>query len=111
MSLIVVTVDNADKTEELLSEEEIDSVLKGVEGVLKNSCENAEGAALKDSRECVIILPNSSKQSILSAEGRLKQAVDDYLMHEQLTDKIKLQFGCATYPDEAATGEELMKQA
>ena len=111
MSLMVVKVDNANKTKELLSEDEIYSVLKGVEGVLKESLENAGGAALRDSHECIVILPNSTKQNVLSAEGRLKQAVDDYLKHEKLADKVKLKFGCATYPDEAVTGEELIKQA
>lgn len=111
MSLMVVTVENTNKTKELLSQEEIYSALKGVEGVVKSSLDNAGGAVLKDSHECIVILPNSSKQGVLSAEGRLKQAVDDYLMHEQLTDKVKLRFGCATYPDDATTGEELIKQA
>jgi len=111
MSLMVVKVENANKTKELLSEDEIYSVLKGVEGVLKASLDNFNGVALKDSHECVVILPNSSKQDVLSAEGRLKQAIDDYLKHEKLADKVKLQLGCATYPDEAETGEELIKQA
>ncbi len=110
MSLMVVSIDNANQTKEALSEEEIYTVLKGVNGILKNSFENSDGAALKDSHECIIILPNSSKQGVLSAEGRLKQAVDDYLMHKKLTDKVKLGFRCATFPDDAATGEELIKQ-
>ena len=111
MSLMVVKVDNANETKDLLSEDEIYSVLKGVEKVLRESLDNSGGAALKDSHECIVILPNSSKQNVLSAEGRLKQAVDDYLKHEKLAGKVKLQFGCATYPDEAVTGEELIKQA
>lgn len=111
MSLMVVSIDNVAKAKELLSEEKIYSVLKGVEDVLKNSIDHSGGAALKDSYECIVILPNSSKQNVLSAEGRLKQAVDDYLMREKLIDKIKLKFGCATYPDEASDGEELIKQA
>jgi signal transduction histidine kinase len=111
MSLMVVRVDPANKTKELLSEEEIYSVLKGVEDEVKNSLDRARGAALRDSRECIVIIPNSSMQSVLSAEGRLKQAVDDYLTREKLTDKVALRFGCATYPDEAATAEDLIKHA
>lgn len=111
MSLMVVTIDNADKIKAMYPEEKIYSILKGVEGVLKDSLDHSGGAALKDSYECIVILPNSNKQNVLVAEGRLKQAVDDYLMHEKLTDKIKLKFGCATFPDEAATGEELIKIA
>ena len=111
MSLMVVKIDNASNAKELLSEDEIYSVLKGVEEVLKTNLDNTSGAALKDSNECIVILPNSNKQNVLSAESRLKQAVDDYLKHEKLAGKVKLQFGRATYPDEAVTTEELIKQA
>jgi len=111
MSLMVVSIDDFVKTRELVSEEKIYAVLKDVEDVLKSSLDHSGGAALKDSHECIVILPNSSKQNVLSAEGRLKQAVDDYLIRAKLADKIKLKFGCATYPDEASDGEELIRQA
>jgi signal transduction histidine kinase len=110
MSLMVLSIDNFTKAKELISEERIYLALKGVEGVLKDSFNQTGGAALKDSHECIVILPNSSKQDALSAEGRLKQAVDDYLVRENLADKIKLKFRCATYPDQASDSEELIKE-
>ncbi len=110
MSLMVLSIDNYKKVKELIPEEKIYSALKGVEKVLKDSFNHSGGAALKDSHECIVILPNSSKQDALSAEGRLKQAVDDYLVREQLADKIKLKFRCATYPDQAENSEELIKE-
>ncbi|MCK4883030.1 MAG: diguanylate cyclase [Candidatus Omnitrophica bacterium] len=109
MSLMIVSIANFDKAKELVSEENIYSALRGVENVLKESFNHSGGAALKDSHECIVILPNSSKQDVLSAEGRLKQAVDDYLVREKLADKIKLKFRCVTYPDEASDAEELIK--
>ena len=110
MSLMVLSIDNFIKAKELIPEEKIYLALKGVENVLKDSFNHSGSAALKDSHECIVILPNSSKQDALSAEGRLKQAVDDYLAREKLTDKIKLKFRCATYPDEASNSEELIKE-
>jgi len=110
MSLMVLSIDNYKKAKELISEEKIYLALKGVEGVLKDSFNHSGGAALKDSHECIVVLPNSGKQEALSAEGRLKQAVDDYLVRENLADKIKLKFRCATYPDEASSSEELIKE-
>ena len=68
-------------------------------------------AALKDSYECILVIENTNLQDVLSAEGRLKQAVDDYLTHEKLADKIKLKFGCVTYPDEASNRDDLIKMA
>ncbi len=109
MSLMVISLDDAVKTKGLVSEEKVYSTLKGVEDVLKNSFNHSGSAALKDSNECIVILPNSGKQEALSAEGRLKQAVDDYLVRENLADKIKLKFKCVTYPDEAEDSEELIR--
>jgi len=111
ISLMVVSIDNVAKVKELIPEEKIYAILKEVEEVLKNSLDHAGGAALRDSYECIVILPKSSRENVLSAEGRLKQAVDDYLLREKLTDKIKLRFGCATYPDQASSGEELIRYA
>lgn len=111
MSLMVVAIDDSVKAKALFSEKELYAVLKGVGDVLKDSLNHCDGAVLKDSRECFVILPDSSKQSALSAEGRLKQAVDDYLIRGKLADKIKLRFGCATYPDEASDAEGLIRRA
>ncbi|MCK5179247.1 MAG: diguanylate cyclase, partial [Candidatus Omnitrophica bacterium] len=111
MSLMVLSIDDFIKAKELIPEEKIYLALKGVENVLKDSFNHSGGAALKDSHECIVILPNSGKQDALSAEGRLKQAVDDYLMRENLADKIKLKFRRVTYPDQASNSEELIKEA
>ena len=110
MSLMLLSISNFKRTKELVPEEKIYAALKGVENVLKESFNHTGSAALKDSHECIVILPNSSKQDALSAEGRLKQAVDDYLVREQLADKIKLKFKCVTYPDEASNSAELIKE-
>ncbi|MBN1870623.1 MAG: diguanylate cyclase [Candidatus Omnitrophica bacterium] len=109
MSLMVLSIENYAKTKKLVPEEKIYFALRGVENVLKDCFNHTGGAALKDSHECIVVLPNSSKQDVLTAEGRLKQAVDDYLAREQLADKIKMKFRCATYPDEASNCEELIK--
>jgi len=110
MSLMVVKISNFKKAKESMPVEKLDLVLKGVESVLKECLDHSVSAALKDSHECIIILPNNNKQSALSAEGRLKQAVDDYLVREKIADKIELKFGSATYPDDAQTGEGLIKK-
>ena len=110
MFLMILSISNFTKAKELISEEKIYAALKGVENILKDSFSGSGGAALKDSHECIVILPNSSKQDALSAEGRLKQAVDDYLVREKLADKIKLKFRCVSYPDEASSSEEMIKR-
>lgn len=111
MSLIMVGVKQSSNGKEKLSQAKIVTVLKQIDGILKSNLDHAGGTALKEARECIIILPNSSKETALSAEGRLKQAIDDYLTRERLTDQISLRFGCATYPDEARNSEELIKLA
>jgi len=37
--------------------------------------------------------------------------LDSYVTGQNLGDKIKLLFGCATYPDDASTNEDLIMKA
>jgi signal transduction histidine kinase len=108
MSLMVISVDGAEKAKNSVSDERIYFMFKGIENVLKDSFHHSGSAALKNPRECIVILPKSGKQEALAAEGRLKQAVDDFLVREKLADKVKLKFRCVTYPDQASDASELI---
>jgi signal transduction histidine kinase len=110
MSLMKISIADTDKLGGSVSEEKLYAVLKGIEGILKNDFAHPGGAVLKDLRECIAVLPDSDKQKALTAGGRLKQAVDDYLVREKLADKVHLKFECLTYPDDVKDAEELVQK-
>jgi diguanylate cyclase (GGDEF)-like protein len=111
MSLIVASIADFDKLKKSLSIEKIKSIVKGIEDTLKNGLRRTGDVSFKDTGEIVVILVDCDKENALRVEGRLEQALDDYLASEKLTEKIELRLGCATYPDDAKTDEELLKKA
>ncbi len=116
MSLITVSIADLDKLKQKLSNEKIHSILKDMKALLENnlrraSLQRAGDTVFQNFDEVFAILANCDKENALNVEQRLSQVLDDYLAHQNLADKIKLLFGCATYPDDASTDEELIKKA
>jgi GGDEF domain-containing protein len=115
MSLILMSIGDFDKLKQKLSHEKINSTLEDMEALLENSVRHspyrATDAVFKLSSDVFVVLADCDKQNTLRVKERLKQKLDGYLTGQNLGDKIKLFFGCATYPDEASTDEDLIKKA
>jgi len=115
-SLLVISIADFDKLKQKLSNEKINSTLKDMKALLENnlrraSPQRAGDTILQEFNEVFVILANCNKENALNVEQRLAQVLDDYLVHQNLADKIKLLFGCATYPDDGSTNERLIKKA
>jgi PAS domain S-box-containing protein len=118
MSLVFISIADFDKLKQKLSHEKITSTLKDVEAILENDLHRGKGrpnqitdTVFRFSNEIFIVLANCSKENIPVVKERLEQKLDDYLADKNLVDKVKLFFGCVTYPDDAVTSEELIKKA
>ena len=106
--------DNRDILQKL-PHEKITSTLKDIETLLENSVRHsphrATDAVFKLSGEVFVVLANCDKENSLRVKERLEQELDGYLTGQNLGDKIKLFLGCAAYPDDATTSEDLTKKA
>jgi PAS domain S-box-containing protein len=115
MSILLISISDFDKSEQKLSNKKINSTLKDMEALLENSVRHsphrADDAVLKLSSEVFVVLANCDKESTLGVKERLEQKLDDYLSQQNLNDKVRLLFGCATYPDDANTDEDLIMKA
>ena len=111
LSLIVVSIAEMSKLRQKFPDGEIQSILKDIEDILKNSLRRERNVALQVSGEVIILLSDCNKKKALRVESRLEQLLDDYLRAERLVDRVKLRFGCASYPDEVGNAEELVKKA
>lgn len=118
MSLALVSIADFDKVKQKLSQENIASVLKDVEAILENDLHRRKGglnritdAVFRFSDEIFIVLSNCGKEDIPAVKERLEQKLDAYLADKSLADKVRLFFGCVTYPDDAVTSEGLIKKA
>ena len=111
VSLAIVSIDEFDKVKAKLSDKKIRSILDNMEDRLNDNLRLKDDIALKISEGLAVILAGCDKKSATSVMGRLAHALDDYLASQKLTGKIKLRFGCATYPEDAKSGRALIKKA
>lgn len=118
MSLLLISIADLDKLKRRLSNKKINSTLKDMEALLENSLHRAGNspnrtadAVFKLSGEAFVVLADCDKENTLRVKEKLEQKLDGYLSQQNLDDKVRLLFGCATYPDDAVTGEELIKKA
>ncbi|MDD5774039.1 MAG: ATP-binding protein [bacterium] len=106
MSIITVFTE----TSKDLSGEKKEHILRELEDVLRNGLRGAGDMIFKESED-IIIMVGCGKEGALIVEGRLEQAAYDYLDKKNLADKVKLEFGYATYPDDGSSDDELLKKA
>lgn len=111
LSLIVVSLDNFERIKEHLSLEKIHSILKGIVLALKASLHREIDILAKDAAEIIVLLPDCHKENCLIVKERIGQVLSEYLESENLKGLINLHFGCATFPDEANSDEELVEKA
>lgn len=115
MSILLISISDFDKSKQKLSNKKINSTLKDMGALLENSVRHspyrAADAVLKLSGEVFVVLANCDKENRLGVKERLEQKLDDYLSQQNLNDKVRLLFGCATYPDDANTDEDLIMKA
>jgi len=118
MSLVLISIGDFDKLKQKLSHEEITSTLKDMEAILENDLHRSSGrpnqvtdTVFRFSNEFFIVLTSCGKENVQVVKERLEQKLNDYLAGKNLADKIRLFFGCVTYPDDAATSEELIEKA
>ena len=114
--LIIVSIADFDKLKQKLANEEINSLLRDMKTLLENnlrraSLQRAGDTILQEFNEVFVILASCNKENALSVEQRLAHVLDDYLDGQNSAHKIKLLFGCATYPDDASTDKELINKA
>jgi diguanylate cyclase (GGDEF)-like protein len=111
MALIVISISEFNGLKQKYSDEKLGAILRSMEELIKGSIRRDRDVVLKGSGGIAIILAGCGKEDSLIIENRLKEALDMYLSNEELSEKIKLRFGSAVYPDEAENIEELIKKA
>lgn len=100
-SLVVISIPEAENLRDKFQPEVIRQVLKDLEIIVKNNLRRSGDNALKERGELSVFLRDCDKETALRMEGRLEQAIDDYLMAHDLSGKLYLKFGTATFPEEA----------
>jgi GGDEF domain-containing protein len=71
----------------------------------------SKDSILRFANEFFIILQDCNKNCSLLVQGRIQQALKIYFSSMHLSEDIKIDFGSATYPDEAHSYQELINKA
>lgn len=111
MSVISMSIDNVNQLDQELGHEKLKSVLNNMEGVLQKGLRRTKDSVFGSDRELIVILTECSKENIMLVQKRLTQNLMDYITAENLSDKIKLSFSSATYPDDAGSAKALLDKA
>lgn len=112
MSLIIASLTSLDKPGKKLSGAVEEIILKDMEDVLRNSLRREEGdIAIRGRSEIAVILADCDMDNALRIEGRFENILEEYLRRQNLTKKIELRLGSATYPDEAKNDKDLVEKA
>lgn len=94
-----------------LPAEDMHTVRHNVEQVLKRALRRDGDLLVKDTGDIIVILEDCGKAEVLRIEGRLEQALSDYIAQETKLGEIKFKVGVSTYPQDGRTFDELMKKA
>jgi len=110
ISLIRMSLIDAEKLRQELANDFLDAALRGMEDVLRDSLRSCEvgDTVINVPMGVVVVLADCDKQGVSKARDRLKNILDGYLIRRKLSDKIEFQLDCLTYPDDVQTAEEMI---
>jgi signal transduction histidine kinase len=110
MSLVIFSITELNKSKQKFSPNKMKSILKDLEGVLKNNISRQEDIVLAISSRLITLLVNCDKENALKVAVRFEEILQDYLNGQNLAQQVKLRSDCITYPDETTDAQELMKK-
>ena len=110
MSLVLLTITNIDSLKRKYPDEQIRLMLKSIEASLEDSLRREGDLVVKDTGEIIVLLADCDRESVSAVKDRLEKALKEHLGNKGL-EEIKIQFGYATYPDEAENDVDLIKEA
>jgi len=109
-SLLIVGLGIFEGLKEELGEEKINFILKGIKHILKTKL-SREDIVLNEGGCFAIILIDCAKANALRVKERIANLIQNYLIERKVREEIKLNFGCATYPEDGSREEDLIKKA
>lgn len=86
------------------------ALVQGLKKLVRECLRRKGDKAIEETNGLFVVLPETEKENALVVTGRIRQVVDDYLTQQGLAQKIKVAARVASYPEDGATTEELLKK-
>ncbi len=93
------------------SPEPRERVMERMHALIKSGLRRKGDMAIRTPEGVVVLLPDCDRTGALSVKARLVQAIQDWIVHEPLAERVTLHIGCATYPDDAREARGLIAWA
>lgn len=112
LSLIMLDIDHFKQFNDRYGHPVGDSVLRRVAQILKNSCREIDIVARYGGEEFTVLLINTDREGAMLMAERIRQRIaQDSLQEGELTLKITVSLGVATFPNDCNNKQELIDKA
>ncbi|MCX7702557.1 MAG: sensor domain-containing diguanylate cyclase [Planctomycetota bacterium] len=113
ISLIMFDIDDFKHFNDTYGHQIGDTILKGVANVVKRSVRTSDMVSRYGGEEFCVVLPETNKENALRAAERLRKAISNYKVttREYGELSVTVSMGVATYPDDADSVQELVREA
>jgi diguanylate cyclase (GGDEF)-like protein len=112
-SLLIADIDHFKNFNDTRGHQAGDDALRAVSQTLKDGLREVDRACRFGGEEFVLILSECDAEAAFRTAERLRAAVEvlEIVLDEKQTAKVTMSLGVATYPDDGATPESLLKSA
>jgi diguanylate cyclase (GGDEF)-like protein len=114
LSLAIIDIDDFKNYNDNLGHQKGDILLQQIADLLRNSSRKFDYVCRYGGEEFCIIFPQTPKKEALQIAERLRKSVQDYpFLHKEIqpSHAITISVGIASYPQDAASKEELLLHA
>ena len=113
LSLMVMHIEKFDEILKKVGYEKAHNLLKDIEKVTKGSLRRRADSVVRDTGDLIVLLFDTPKENVSAVKVRIEEALKSYLAEskEGWIKTLRITFGNATYPDEAANDGELLNKA
>ena len=79
--------------------------------LMKNSLKYQGDDVVNSDREIIVILANCDKEHLAKVRYNIEEMISRYMAEQKAGDIVKVNYGCATYPDDGKSSPELIGKA
>lgn len=113
LSIILIDIDHFKKVNDTYGHAAGDLILAGLSPILKQSCRSYDTVSRNGGEEFSVLLPDCPYFKALEIADRIRRRVEDhvFLLPDNLSIRITISAGVATYPETVDSPEGLYQQA
>ena len=111
MSIVMIASETSKAAGGEVPARKMHDILSEAVRLVKHNLNHVGDDIIRNDGDILVILKDCSKQNSLKVKSRIEEIMRKYLSDNEMSGIIKLWFGCAAYPDDAADEMNLVLKA